>query len=125
MFCFVLFLIMTTQILAKYSLQTTDSERKFSKNTYSRRICVKTQHAAAIFTSSRPAILILSAENRAASINELTRKFFKNIPARRYIQNLKSYSIHACMHKKIHQYLFDDQLFCKSIHNVLKSRQCS
>jgi hypothetical protein len=60
-----------------------------------------------------------------ASINELTRKFFKNIPARRYIQNLKSYSIHACMQKKIHQYLFDDQLFCKSIHNVLKSRQCS
>ena len=74
----VLFLIMTTQILAKYSLKTIDSARKFSKNTYSRRICVKLSMMQQLF--SRLRVRLFSYVRRQSSGNELiycTRKFFK------------------------------------------------
>jgi hypothetical protein len=92
---------MTTQILAKYSLQTIDSARTFSKNIYSRCICVKTQYAVyvAIFTSSRPAIFIYS-RRQSSGFNKRINILYKKVLKKRTFPLDATYKIRKAIFLK-------------------------
>jgi hypothetical protein len=56
----------------------------------------------------------------------IKNQLFGFIPARFLIKGQwVNAKLQSTSRKLTIQYLFDDQLFCKSIYNVLKSRQCS